>query len=67
MILLLLWALVSRKGKRHRDVPWVKEHLRAVAGSSPDPPVVKIRHRPRAKSISVGLEPHDDHLGILEN
>jgi DNA-binding MarR family transcriptional regulator len=67
MILLLLWALVSRKGQRHRDVPWVKDHLRAVAGSSPEPPVVKIRNRSRARSISLGLEPHDDHLRIQEN
>ena len=63
VILLLLWALVARKGKRRRNVAWVKEHLRAVPGSSPGSPSAKIRRRPGARSISLGLEPHDDHLG----
>jgi hypothetical protein len=67
LLLLLLWALVSHKGRRRHNVAWVKEHLRAVAGSSPDPPVVKIRRRRGARSISLGLEPHDDHLRIQEN
>jgi len=66
MVLLLLWALVFRKGQRLHDVPWVNEHLRVVAGSSPDPPVAKVRNRPRARSISLGLEPHDD-LRIQED
>ena len=59
----VLWALASPAGKRHRDVRWVKEHLRAVAGSSFDPPSAAIRSRPGAKSVSLGLEPHADHLG----
>src|SRR6266487_301310 len=60
-ILLLLWARVSHTGKRHRDVRWVKEHLRAVAESSLGPPSAAIRPRPGAKSVSLGLEPHADH------
>src|SRR6266536_159804 len=62
-ILLLLWARVSHTGKRHRDVRWVKEHLRAVAESSLGPPSAAIRPRPGAKSVSLGLEPHADHFG----
>jgi hypothetical protein len=62
-ILLLLWALVSHTGKRRRGVRWVKEHLRAVPESSPGAPSAAIRPRPGAKSVSLGLEPHADHLG----
>jgi hypothetical protein len=66
-ILLLSWMLISRKGKRQHDVRWVKEHLLAVAGSSPDPPSAEIRRRRGTRSLSLGLEPHDDHLGNRKN
>jgi hypothetical protein len=62
-ILLLLWARVSHTGKRRRGARWVKEHVRAVPESSPSPPSAAIRPRPGAKSVSLGLEPHADHLG----
>jgi hypothetical protein len=62
-ILFVLWALTSHAGKGRHDVRWAKEHLRAVAGSSLDPPSAQIRPRPGARSVSLGLEPHDDHLG----
>ena len=62
VILLLVWALGSRMRKPHHDVSWVKEHLRVVAGSSPGSPSAKIRRRPGARPLSLGLEPHDDHL-----
>src|SRR6266536_831928 len=62
-ILLLLWARVSHAGKRQRGVRWVNEHLRAVPESSPGPPSAAIRPRPGAKSVSLGVEPHADHLG----
>jgi len=67
LLLLLLWALLSHRAKLRRDVPWVKQHLRAVAQASPDPPSAEIRRRPGARSVSLGLEPHDDHLGYQEN
>jgi hypothetical protein len=67
LLLLLIWALLSPRAKLRRNVQWVKQHLRAVAQASPDPPSAEIRHRPGARSISLGLEPHDDHLGYQEN
>jgi len=62
-ILFALWAFTSHAGKGRHDFQWVKEHLRAEAGSSPGPPSAEIRHRPGAMSVSLGLEPHDDHFG----
>jgi hypothetical protein len=62
-ILFVLWALTSHAGKGHRQARWVKEHVRAVAGSSLVPPTAQIHPRPGAPSVSLGLEPHDDHLG----
>ena len=51
-------ASYARKVRRH--VRWVNEHLRVVAGSSPGLPSAEIRPRPGARSVSLGLEPHDD-------
>jgi hypothetical protein len=65
-ILFVLWALTTHAGKGHHHVRWVKEHLRAVAGSSLGLPSAKIDPRPGARSLSVGLEPHGDHFGIHE-
>jgi hypothetical protein len=62
-VLLVLWAFTSHARKVRRHVRWVKEHLRAAAGSSLDLPSAEIRSRPGARSVSLGLEPHDDHLG----
>ena len=62
-VLLVLWAFTSHARKVRRHVRWVKEHLRAAAGSSLDLPSAEIRPRPGARSVSLGLEPHDDHLG----
>ena len=58
--LFLVWAFTSHARKVRRHVRWVKEHLRVVAGSSPDLPSAEIRPRPGARSVSLGLEPHDD-------
>jgi hypothetical protein len=58
--LLLARALSMVHGKRGRG--WVKKHLRVVAGSA-GPLSIGVEHRPGAMSISVGLEPHFDHLG----
>ncbi len=66
-VLLVLWAFTSHARKVRRQVRWVKEHLRAVAGSSPDLPSAEIRPRPGTRSVSLGLEPHDDHLGNQKN
>jgi hypothetical protein len=58
--LLLARALSIIHGKRGRG--WVKKHLRVVAGSAALLST-SVEHRPGAVSISVGLEPHFDHLG----
>jgi len=62
-VLFVVWAFTSHARKGRHNVRWVKEHLRAVVGSSPDLPSVEVRPRPGARSVSLGLEPHDDHLG----
>src|SRR5271166_183587 len=58
--LFLVWAFTSHARKVRRHVRWVNEHLRVVAGSSPGLPSAEIRPRPGARSVSLGLEPHDD-------
>jgi hypothetical protein len=58
--LLLVRALSMVHGKRGRG--WVNKHLRVVAGSA-GPLSADVEHRPGAVSVSVGLEPHLDHLG----
>ena len=57
---LALAALLLVHGRRGRG--WVKKHLRVVAGSA-GPPSADVEHRPGAVPVSVGLEPHFDHLG----
>jgi hypothetical protein len=58
--LFLVRALPMVHGKRGRS--WVNKHLRVVAGSA-GPLSADVEHRPGAVSVSVGLEPHVDHLG----
>lgn len=58
--LFLVRALSKVHGKRGRD--WVNKHLRVVAGPA-GPLSAGVAHRPGAVSVSVGLEPHFDHLG----
>jgi large repetitive protein len=58
--LFLVRALSMGHGKRGRG--WVNKHLRVVAGSA-GPLSADVEHRPGAMSVSVGLEPHLDHLG----
>ena len=58
--LFLVRALSMVHGKRGRG--WVNKHLRVVAGSA-GPLSADVEHRPGAVSVSVGLEPHFDHLG----
>jgi len=58
--LFLVWAFTSHARKVRRHVRWVNEHLRVIAGSSPGLPSAEIRPRPGARSVSLGLEPHDD-------
>jgi len=58
--LLLVRALSMVHVKRCRG--WVNKHLRVVAGSA-GPLSADVEHRPGAVSVSVGLEPHFDHLG----
>ena len=58
--LLLVRALSMLHGKRGRS--WVNQHLRVVAGSA-GPMSADVEHRPGEVSVSVGLEPHLDHLG----
>jgi hypothetical protein len=58
--LFLVRALSMVHGKRGRG--WVNKHLRVVAGSA-GPLSADVEHRPGAVSVSVGLEPHLDHLG----
>jgi hypothetical protein len=47
-------------GRRGRG--WVSKHLRVVAGRA-GPLSAAVERRPGATSVSVGLEPHPDHLG----
>jgi len=58
--LLLLRALSTVHGMRGRG--WVSKHLRVVAGSA-GRLSAGVERRPGATSVSVGLEPHLDHLG----
>lgn len=58
--LLLARALSMVHGRRGRG--WVSKHLRVVAGWA-GPRSADVERRPGAKSVSVGLEPHLDHLG----
>ena len=58
--LFLVRALSMVHGKRGRG--WVNKHLRVVAGSA-RPLSADVERRPGAVSVSVGLEPHVDHLG----
>jgi large repetitive protein len=58
--LLLVRALSMVHGRRGRG--WVNKHLRVVAGSA-GPLSADVERRPGAVSVSVGLEPHLDHLG----
>jgi hypothetical protein len=58
--LFLVRALSMVHGKRGQG--WVNKHLRVVAGSA-GPLSADVEHRPGAVSVSVGLEPHFDHLG----
>jgi hypothetical protein len=58
--LFLVRALSMVHGRRGRG--WVNKHLRVVAGLA-GPPSADVERRPGATSVSVGLEPHLDHLG----
>jgi large repetitive protein len=58
--LLLVRALSMVHGRQGRG--WVNRHLRVVAGWA-GPPSAAVERRPGAMSVSVGLEPHLDHLG----
>jgi hypothetical protein len=58
--LFLVRALSMVHGKRGRR--WVSRHLRVVAEEA-GPLSAGVEHRPGAVSVSVGLEPHFDHLG----
>jgi hypothetical protein len=58
--LLLARALSMVHGRQGRG--WVNRHLRVVAGWA-GPPSATVERRPGATSVSVGLEPHLDHLG----
>src|SRR5271166_5498392 len=58
--LFLVRAFTSHARKVRRHVRWVNEHLRVIAGSSPGLPSAEIRPRSGARSVSLGLEPHDD-------
>jgi len=58
--LILVRALSVVHGRR--GPRWVGKHLRAVAGPA-GPMSADVEHRPGAVSVSVGLEPHPDHLG----
>ena len=58
--LLLVRALSMVHGRRSRG--WVNKHLRVVAGWA-GPLSADVERRPGATSVSVGLEPHLDHLG----
>jgi hypothetical protein len=58
--LLLVRALSMVHRPRGRG--WVNKHLRVVAGWA-GPLSADVERRPGAPSVSVGLEPHLDHLG----
>jgi hypothetical protein len=58
--LLLVRALSMLHGRR--GPRWVSKHLRAVARTT-GTMTADIEDRPGAVSVSVGLEPHLDHLG----
>jgi hypothetical protein len=58
--LLLVRALSMVHGRRSRG--WVNKHLRVVTGWA-GPLSADVERRPGATSVSVGLEPHLDHLG----
>lgn len=58
--LFLVRALSMGHAKRGRG--WVNKHLKVVAGSA-GPLSADVEHRPGPVSVSVGLEPHSDHLG----
>jgi hypothetical protein len=58
--LLLVRALSMLHGRR--GPRWVSKHLRAVARTT-GTMTADIEDRPGAVSVSVGLEPHIDHLG----
>ena len=58
--LLLVRALSTVHGRRSRG--WVNRHLRVVARWA-GPLSADVERRPGATSVSVGLEPHLDHLG----
>lgn len=58
--LLLARALSMVHGRRGPG--WVSKHLRVVAGRA-GPLSAAVERRPGATSVSVGLEPHLDHLG----
>lgn len=58
--LFLVRALSVVHGKRGRG--WVSKHLRVVAEAA-GPLSAGVEDRPGAVSVSVGLEPHFDHLG----
>jgi hypothetical protein len=58
--LFLVRALSMVHGKRGRG--WVSKHLRVVAEAA-EPLSAGVEDRPGAVSVSVGLEPHFDHLG----
>jgi hypothetical protein len=58
--LLLVRALSMVHGRRSRG--WVHKHLRVVAGWA-GPLSAEVERRPGATPVSVGLEPHLDHLG----
>jgi hypothetical protein len=58
--LLLARTLSMVHGRRGRG--WVHKHLRVVAGRA-GPLSADVERRPGATPVSVGLEPHLDHLG----
>jgi len=60
LALLLVRTLSMVHGRRSRG--WVHKHLRVVAGRA-GPLSADVERRPGATPVSVGLEPHLDHLG----
>ena len=60
LVALLLARALSVHRPRGRG--WVNKHLRVVAGWA-GPLSADVERRPGAPSVSVGLEPHLDHLG----
>ena len=65
MVVVLLGGLLAMHARaRPRNSSWVHQHLRAVAqplGAAPAN--ARIRSRPGAAPLSIGLEPHPDRLG----